>query len=545
MRTRDLVAVLVAAVLSAPLAAANFRLSDGQSFSDVDTGSEPPLVTSDGRWVFYRHDADTDEAVELWRVAGLGGAPERISGLLPTGASVFGERLTPDGERILFLSPQDDVEAHELFSAPVDAPPGSYVQISAPLPPGFHIFWYSDVSADSARLAYVVQPYLPGAVGNPQLWIAEVDGGGQTAIVDLPSGRSFGGLAVTHDFSRAVYPADAIVAGRFDLFSVPTTGGTPIQLNGALVGGGDVSQVLASPTAGLVAYLADQQVDERFELYVVPAGGGVATKVSGALAAGHDVAGFVFAPDGARLLYFETDAGGLITEIWSVAPDGSGRVGLLGALVAGGQPIEIRFDSTHAVFVADKLVDETFELFSVPLVGGAVTKLNPALPAGGDVAAGQNAGPKITPDGTRVVYAADQQTNGIENVYVVPIGGGPAVAVGRVTTVGSAEVRGLTISPDGERVARVSWYRALVGQPAFVHLAVARLDGGRWTTVDSCIETGEVWHHPVFSSADSRSVFYVADQEVDEQWELHAGDDCLLCDGFEVGSTVRWSAELP
>lgn len=89
------------------------------------------------------------------------------------------------------------------------------------------------------------------------------------------------------------------------------------------------------------------------------------------------------------------------------------------------------------------------------------------------------------------------------------------------------------------------WYRFLPGQPSLVHLAVAELDGGGWRQIDSCPETGEVSDYPRFSPADPKTIFYVADQEVDERWDLYAGDVCLLCDGFEVGSTARWSLVAP
>ena len=74
---------------------------------------------------------------------------------------------------------------------------------------------------------------------------------------------------------------------------------------------------------------------------------------------------------------------------------------------------------------------------------------------------------------------------------------------------------------------------------------MARFDRPGWTTVDSCIGECEVEIDPVFSPTASYRNFYVADQEVDGKLELYAGDACLLCDGFEMGSTIRWSSTLP
>jgi len=544
---RPLACLLLLAAAAGPAAAANFRLSGGGSWSDVYiSASLDPLVTPDGRWVFYRQDADVDQAVELWRVPTVGGTPERISGLLPSGSNVFGVELTPDGSRVVFYSPQDDVDVHELFSAPVDAPPGSYVKVNAPLPAFFSVWLGQGYSPDSEWLIYASYPNQIPAVEAARLWVARLDGSEQTAIVTLPLDAVFGTLLATPDFTRAVYRADAQVLGREELWSVPIAGGTPVKLNGALVAGGDVQQVTLSPAGTSVLYVADQQVDERSELYVVPVAGGVATKLNHALPSGHVVGGAAFTPDGQRILYVEVDTtDGSIADLWSVAPDGSGRVALVGAVVAGGNLTALTFDSDHVVFVADKLVDEVFELFSVPIAGGAVVKLSPLLPTGGDVVTAPRAGPQITPDGTRVVYAADQGVNGIDNIYSVPVGGGPSVAVGGAATFGSSTVRAIVLSDDGARVARVRAYRFLPGQPTFVHLAVAELAGGGWRQVDSCPETGEVSNYPRFSQADSKTLFYVADQEVDERFDLFAGDLCLLCDGFEVGSAARWSLAVP
>jgi len=547
MPPRRPLALLLLLAAAGSAGAANFRLSAGEAWSDVYVSASPdPLVTPDGRWLFYRQDADVDEAVELWRVPAAGGTPERISGLLPSGSNVFGVELTPDGSRVVFYSPQDDVDVHEIFSAPVDAPPGSYVKVNAPLPANFSVWFGRGYSPDSARAIYASYPNQIPAVDPARVWVARLDGSEQTPIVTLPLDAVFGTLLATPDFTRALYLADAQVLGRQELWSVPVTGGTPAKLNGALVAGGDVQQVQLSPAGTSVLYVADQQVDERSELYLVPVAGGVATKLNHALPTGHVVGGAAFTPDGQRILYVEVDtADGSIADLWSVAPDGSGRVALVGAMVAGGNLAALTFDSDHVVFVADKQVDEVFELFSVPIAGGALVKLSPLLPAGGDVVTGPHSGPQITPDGTRVVYAADQEVNGIDNIYSVPVGGGPSVAVGGATTFGTSTVRKIALSEDGARVARVRAYRFLPGQPTFVHLAVAELDGGGWRQIDDCPETGEVSNYPRFSPTDPKTIYYTADQEADERWELYAGDVCLLCDGFEVGSTVRWSLVAP
>lgn len=547
MRRASILAGLFSLALPAAGLAGNFRLSDGLAVAGVyHTSSDDAVVSHDGRWVFYRQDVDGVDAVELWRAPAVGGTPERISGLLPAGTNVFGLELVPDGSRVLFYSPQDDADLAELFSHPVGAPAGSYVKVNFPLATGTHLSGSSAYSPDSARTLYSSAPDTPGTEA-AKLWVAELDGSSQTPIVTLPLGRGFERIAASPDFAHALYVADAAVAGRFELWSVPIAGGTAVKLNGALVSGGDVLEVAPSPAGGVAIYIADQQVDARRELYIVPLAGGAATKLNATLAAGREIGGAVFTPSGERIVYAESDiSGGTLRELWSVAPDGSGRVALLPAMTSGGAITWLGFDDDHLAYVADQLVDERFELFSVPLTGGSAVKLNPTLVANGDIVYDQSAAPRITPDGTRVVYAADQTTNNIENLYSVPIGGGTATPVGSTTVFGLTDIRSLLIAGDNDHVAMVRWLNpVLPGSTPSVHLWLASLEGGGWKRVDSCGELCEVWPTPVFSPADPGRLFYLADQEVDDRYDLYAGDACLLCDGFEIGTTVRWSATAP
>jgi hypothetical protein len=52
----------------------------------------------------------------------------------------------------------------------------------------------------------------------------------------------------------------------------------------------------------------------------------------------------------------------------------------------------------------------------VPIGGGPVTRLNGPLTAGGNVGSFV-----ISPDAARVVYSADQQTDGVVELFSVPI----------------------------------------------------------------------------------------------------------------------------
>ena len=78
-------------------------------------------------------------------------------------------------------------------------------------------------------------------------------------------------------------------------------------------------------------------------------------------------------------------------------------------------------------------------LYSVPIGGGPVTKLNSLLSVGGDVADFV-----ISLDAARVVYRADQQTDGVVELYSVPIAGGPVTRLNGPLTAGG-NVQGLSL----------------------------------------------------------------------------------------------------
>ena len=60
-------------------------------------------------------------------------------------------------------------------------------------------------------------------------------------------------------------------------------------------------------------------------------------------------------------------------------------------------------DGKWVVYRADQDTDEVIEIYSVPIGGGTVTKLNDTLVAGGETGFLHT-----TPDSTTVVYYADQ-----------------------------------------------------------------------------------------------------------------------------------------
>ena len=108
-------------------------------------------------------------------------------------------------------------------------------------------------------------------------------------------------------------------------------------------------------------------------------------------------------------------------------------------LVAGGQVLDFAIspDGQRVVYRADQETDELVELWSVPIGGGTPVKINGALLAGEDVESFA-----ISPDSSTVVYWT-------ERLLAAPIGGGASVQLDSVQpTAGDRYL----ISPDSTEV---------------------------------------------------------------------------------------------
>lgn len=391
---------------------------------------------------------------------------------------VYAHDLAPDGSRVVYrayFDPIAGLPTSYVASVPVD---GS----EEPVDLGF-LYWFR-VSPDSTSvIANVV-----GTGDSEELARAPIDGSSPPVLVTTPPSAPASRIkecVISPDSSRIVFVQDRETPGVFELYCVPMEGGTPTKLSPPLVSGGDVCpgnvfEPRFSPDSSRVIYVADQEVDERMELYSVPLDGGPAVKLNGPLVAGGDVA-----LSGQRRL------------------------------------AQVTADGTRVVYVADQLVDGVFELFSVPITGGASIRLNDPLVAGGRISE-ENSGAEpfwLTPGG-QVLYRADQEVDERFELYSVACTGGPVTKLNGPLTAGGDVARIVRPSADGRRVVFAADQE--VDQRFEIYSTL--LDGnGAATKLNGPLPPGGsvqmVFSWPNFGLQND-SVFYVADQEVDEVFEL-------------------------
>lgn len=354
-------------LFAVPLAGGDMQPLNGPL---VNGGDVRGIVSrSDSDRVLYLADEQTDEVVELYSVSAQGGGWTKLNPQLVIHGDVLaaGLALSPDGSRALYVADQETDERDELFSVPASG--GTAVKLNGPLASG------GNVTAGSQQF--------------------NVNG------------------------SRVLYRADQNFDEVFEVFAVQSGGGSPVRLNGPLVLNGDVRSagLQFSPTGGRVLYSADQIADEVFDLFSVPSAGGTAVKLNGTLVAGGDVFDdAMFSPDGSRVLYRADQETDQVVELFSVVSTGGMWTRLNGPLVSSGGVAAATFspDGSSVAYLADQDVDEVFELFLVASAGGIAQKISGAMTGGGDVTDWQ-----FSPDGRSLVYRADQDVDEKFELYAV------------------------------------------------------------------------------------------------------------------------------
>jgi hypothetical protein len=202
-----------------------------------------------------------------------------------------------------------------------------------------------------------------------------------------------------------------------------------IKLNRTLPTGGDVESFVVSPGSDTIVYRADQETDGLYELYRLPINGPASSgqKISDTLVVGGQTLLFDISAHGPRVVYsadMETDDE---IELYSVPLTGpaSSRVklsfpGRFGTsrdvmnflLSPNGRQVLYQVEYTDTVPQSDKI----YHIHSVPVEGPrtASVRLNGPLVEGGDVSNSYG----FAPDSCHVVYIADQDIDGENELYV-------------------------------------------------------------------------------------------------------------------------------
>ncbi len=358
-------------------------------------------------------------------------------------------------------------------------------------------------------------------------------------------------LQVRQPQSSALIVGDLLIDNDNEVFLTGLTpGSTPTRISPAGAGTGDaltgLGSVQFSPDHTRAAFLGDFTNDGTISLYVVNLVPAVqaAFDVSGSIVAGGNVTGFVWSPNSQELLFrADKRAVGEFELFWVdmrgnfVAP----AIRLSGPMIAGGGVTQGAYafspDAEKVVYQADQNVDGVDELFLVDVffpVPPAPVRLNLPLVPNGDT----DDAVIFLPDGDHVIYWAEEQTDTVNGLFMVDITGGSINGRTQLNRHGAIIDRAM-LSPGGDRLLFVSDDDITNARELYlIDLTAPALRAFKVNPpfTDNAHDVGGARWSP-----DGRRIIYTADQDTEGQDELYVVD----ADGFLIGAPERVNAEFP
>ncbi len=379
-----------------------------------------------------------------------------------------------------------------------------------------------------------------------ELYIVNADGTGrQTLLTAIAGWQDISELDWLNDGSRILVRGEIDEDDVDEVFSVLADGMGRTQINKTLVAGGSVQDYTLSPDQTQVIYAADADTDETTELYVASINGGVSIKLNGALTAGGDVVAQDWSPDGLRVIYFADQDTNDLGELYSVNPDGTGQAKLNGAIGVGQNlsPLGWVNGSSRFLYMGDQDTLGTDELYTVVQDGTGRVKLNGAMIGAGDVLTATEI---VGQD--KVAFTADDATDGVAELFVVDSDG---LNRNRITTgtmgVGATGVTSFDVHGASSRIV----YLADEDTNGVFELYTALFTGGGRTKLNAALVAGGDVQSFAISPTGSH-VAYLADGLVDGEMEVF----CVRVDSTfhshltasvpvtsAIGATVKWSED--
>ncbi|WP_455209744.1 TolB family protein [Kaarinaea lacus] len=384
--------------------------------------------TTDTNLVIFLADKDTAGTKELYAYSLQTGTITKLNDPLVSGGNVTNYTISPDGTLVAYVADQEIDERFELYVAELDG--SAVVKVSAS-----SANTDSDVTndavwaPDNSRIAYRSDE---STRGNDVFVLRTVRPDGSGNVIVNPVGVAGSNVEEmsfiwSPDASRIAYLADLTTDDVIELYtSSAASAGDNAKVNGSLESTGDVTEYAWAPNGSLIAYRADQIVDGVFELWVsTPTGGNNIRLNENFLDNNREVKALslVWAPDSSRIAYISNETTQNF-RLYTVLSSGTGR------LQVSNNPAHINGDvigvpawspnGDYIAYSGDLNVDQQYELFvSVPTTSTSGNRVNGTL-QGGNVKTGPDVGspPAWSPDGSGIAYIAQQDSIGVEEVYV-------------------------------------------------------------------------------------------------------------------------------
>lgn len=528
------------------------KLVSMPDFGDVDYYQ----ISPDNQYVVYVADQETDTVEELYSLRLPNGTPVKLTSLLYPESRLSNFAISPDSSRVIYLSRTEEDSDYELHSVPISGPASESVKLSKSSINGTINFSEYQISPDSNYVVFIADQVIDGdfelfrvPIIGPATSAVELSNEPDVMKFDIsPDGEKIVFMAGSLDYQDILYSVSLMSDSqdteiishplRITLFvCVPTNDETRDSVHDFVI----------SPDSSRVVYRAsfvDDEppegcYDEVNELYSVPISGpqDQADKIHAAPYYFYDVQYYAVSSNSEQVVF--TTYYQKTNELHSVPILGGSSVKLNPNLVSDGDVFDFRIspDANRVVYVADQDTNNTYELYSVPIIGPSAdsTKISQSMSNGAEV---DEWNFEITPDSSRVVFVAGEAYVDW-NVFSVPIAGpnsqvvqisGPMTPGGFVYDFGER----FTISADGTQVL----YRADQDTPGISELYMAPVEGPLGSSIKingSMNPDGDIsdsYSEPSYNFCpDRKCILYVADQDMDGIDELYGyfeGDGVML-----------------
>ncbi|MEM8859636.1 MAG: putative Ig domain-containing protein [Chloroflexota bacterium] len=248
-----------------------------------------------------------------------------------------------------------------------------------------------------------------------------------------------------------------------------------------------------------------------------------------------NIDGFDLTPDGSRVVFKHLTVGG--TDLYSVHTLGGEAIKLNSELVAGGHVFQFQIspDGTHVLYLADQEIDGLHELYIVPILGGDPIKLNHPLKA---IGSNHNEFDNLrkqqfSPDGKMVLFVVQSFTDQTHDLFSVPAAGGEVTKLNQPilsTVKASGIARDFAISPDSQQVV----YMLDQETADQDELYQVPIHGGEQIKLNGPLpENGDVFWASY--TADGKYILYVASLE-------SKTDHVIYSKSVETGITTQLSS---
>ncbi|MCG8349617.1 MAG: hypothetical protein MI924_17775 [Chloroflexales bacterium] len=315
------------------------------------------------------------------------------------------------------------------------------------------------ITLSESHSRYAISPDSKWVVfsDNNGLYRVPLNGGTVTQLATYRQDNVWDIFTISSNSRYVVYIASA----SNKLYSVPIDGGPSVQLGAQIAERYVSNQYRISPDNRRVIYITNS--DSQPEIYSISIQGGTATMIDTALPECQSAFCFTISSDSKHIVYLTNPdpantkkvvlasapiAGGAPTTL--VGPLPIRRVGEWRTETATISSVQISADSRWVVYRANLDTEDNEELYSVPLAGGSVVKLNKQLPPDEDVKQFY-----ILADNT-VLYHTLQDTPGSAELFTTPITGGALTKRNDPLTLGGAVRSPVRLTPDGKSVVYVA-----------------------------------------------------------------------------------------